>query len=98
MRAQRHNLTIARNVVTVVEQQADANAALRRAQYAVHQHLAGVIVLNNEVLEIERPLRRAGQFGSQQKSIHALRHQPESSQPGVRTSLGVYLSPKASGF
>ena len=64
MRAQRQDLAIARNVVTVVEQQADANAALRCAQHAVHQHLAGVVVLNDEVLEIERPLRRAGQFGS----------------------------------
>ena len=80
MRAQRHDLTIARNVVAVVEQQADANATLRRAQDAVHEHLAGVVVLNDEVLEIERALRRAGQFGSQQKTIHALRHQPEPGQ------------------
>ena len=62
--AQRQDLTIARDVVAVVEQHAYANAALRRAQDTVHDHLASVVVLNDEVLQIQRALGRAGQFGS----------------------------------
>jgi hypothetical protein len=98
MGRQGHHLTVARNVAAVVDQHAYANTAFRRVQDPVHEHLAGLVVLNGEVLEIERVFCRGGQLGSQQESVYALRYQPESGQSRMRARLYFHLLPETGRF
>ena len=56
MRGQRSDLLVAVDRVTVVDQQPHAHAAVGGAQQRIGQQLAGFILAENEVFEIDRPL------------------------------------------
>ena len=71
-------------VIGVVDQYAYVNAAVGRAQYIVHEQLAGLIVLDNEVLQIECAFGRTRQLGAQQKAVDALRDELEAIEPRMR--------------
>src|SRR5438552_704619 len=94
VRRQRGDLLVALGVVAVVDEHAHAHAAVGGAQYRIHQQLPGIVVLDDEVLEVERLLRRVGHFSAYQETVHALDQQPEAGQAGMLARLGIELPPQ----
>ena len=76
----------------IVDQQAHAHAAAGRAQHRAHQQLAAVVVLEDEILDVERALRAVRHLQPQRERVAAAREQRESGKAGMGFRAGVDLA------
>jgi hypothetical protein len=85
MRRERGDLLVAREIVGVVEQHADAHAPIGGAKNCIHQQLAGDVVLDDEVLQIDALPRRFDELRPRNQAVAAVGKQAKSGQARVRS-------------
>src|SRR5205085_7780357 len=86
MRRDRNDLLVAYEIIGVVDQQPHAYAAIGGTQHGVDHELAGDIVLDDEILQIEGTLSGGGKVEPCAKTLCAIGEETEPRESRVRPS------------
>src|ERR1039457_3086575 len=98
MSVQCHELFIARNRVTIIDQHAHAHAAVGRSQHGVGQQLTGLVCAKNKVLKIEGSLGGIHHLHPGQEPVDAYRQHAKRGIPAVFTRRVCKLAAEAGLF